>query len=209
MVQKERLLFELLALAALHSLFFVGCSTDKKESDKLVLEMVDTSMIPADTVLITDSRLVLENGLYYYQHAAFSGFIKEMHDNHSVKSLGSYYLGMQHGVTHAFYSKGTLRFSRMYKDNVGYGRHVGYWENGNMQFDFLYVDDRREGLQKQWYENGSPYAFLTFKEDKENGMQNAWRENGKPYINYEAKDGFRYGLQKAALCYTLRDEQLR
>ena len=40
-------------------------------------------------------------------------------------------------------------------------------------------------------------------------MQQAWRENGKPYINYEAKDGFRYGLQKSNLCYTLIDEKLK
>jgi len=40
-------------------------------------------------------------------------------------------------------------------------------------------------------------------------MQKARRENGKPYINYEAKNGFRYGLQKAALCYTLRDGKLK
>jgi hypothetical protein len=40
-------------------------------------------------------------------------------------------------------------------------------------------------------------------------MQKAWRENGKPYINYESKDGHRYGLQKANLCYTLRDGQIK
>lgn len=41
--------------------------------------------------------------------------------------------------------------------------------------------------------------------DREDGMKQAWRENGRPYINYEARDGFRYGLQKSALCYTLED----
>lgn len=40
-------------------------------------------------------------------------------------------------------------------------------------------------------------------------MQKAWRENGKPYINYEVKDGVRYGLQKAALCYTLKNGQTK
>ena len=38
-------------------------------------------------------------------------------------------------------------------------------------------------------------------------MQKAWRENGKLYINYEVKEGVRYGLQKAALCYTLKNGQ--
>jgi hypothetical protein len=39
-------------------------------------------------------------------------------------------------------------------------------------------------------------------------MQKAWRENGKPFINYEVKDGVRYGLQKSALCYTLKNEKI-
>lgn len=40
-------------------------------------------------------------------------------------------------------------------------------------------------------------------------MQQAWRENGKPYINYEVRDGFRYGLRKSALCYSLEDEKIK
>jgi hypothetical protein len=40
-------------------------------------------------------------------------------------------------------------------------------------------------------------------------MQKAWRENGKPFINYEVKDGVRYGLQKSALCYTLKNEKMK
>ncbi len=55
----------------------------------------------------------------------------------------------------------------------------------------------------------SPTHFLEYKDDQEDGLQRAWRPNGKPYINYEAKDGHRYGMQKAALCYTLVDEKLK
>ena len=78
-----------------------------------------------------------------------------------------------------------------------------------MKFDFSYFNDKREGLQEQWYESGSKYYALNYTNDQEDGMQKAWRENGKSYINYEVKDGRRYGLQKSALCYTLKDEQLK
>ena len=98
---------------------------------------------------------------------------------------------------------------RSYRANLSYGRHVGYWDNGNIKFDFTYVDDKREGLQRQWYRSGAPYVALNFHDDKEDGMQQAWRENGKLYINYEARDGFRYGLQKSSLCYTLVDGDVR
>ena len=98
---------------------------------------------------------------------------------------------------------------RNYRNGVAYGRHIGYWKNGNKKFDYIYFNDKREGVQKQWYESGSRYYELNFANDQEKGKQKAWRENGKLYINYEVRDGVRYGLQKAALCYTLKDEQLK
>ena len=65
-----------------------------------------------------------------------------------------------------------------------------------------------EGLQKKWYKSGKPYLFLNYSNDREDGLQQGWRENGKLYLNYVAKDGYRYGLQKAALCYTLREGKI-
>ncbi len=210
MAQKEHLLFKLVVAGSYIILTMcLACSNLKEETISRALSEVDTSHIPTDTISVTHSDLVLTNGIYQYNDLAFSGFIQEDYSDKSMKSVGSYYKGMQHGETKTFYPNGKLRFSRMYKENVAYGKHIGLWENGNMKFNFLYVNDKREGLQKQWYENGRPYAFLNFKDDRENGMQQAWRENGKPYLNYEAKDGFRYGLQKSALCYTLKEEQVQ
>ncbi len=191
-------------------LFFVGCNApEKQEVKSLIHKTVDISSIPHDTILSNDEHLKLENGIYYLSDKPFSGFIREKYETGNIKSIGSYYLGKQHGVTRTYFPAGTLRDERTYQDNVSYGRHFGFWENGHQKFDFLYYNDKREGLQKQWYESGEPYAFLNFKDDQEDGMQRAWRINGKPYINYEAKDGIRYGLQKAALCYTLKEEKLK
>ncbi|MBD1397683.1 hypothetical protein H9Q13_10950 [Pontibacter sp. JH31] len=190
-------------------LFCVSCAEDDKEEIAVVFEEVDTTEIPADTVAAVAPELALKNGVYFYHDKPFSGFIVEKYESGVLKSVGSYYQGMQHGLTKTYYPNGNQKDIRSYRENVGYGRHYGYWENGNMRFDFTYYHDKREGLQKQWYESGSPYAFLNFKNDQEHGMQQAWRENGKPYINYEARDGFRYGLQKSALCYTLKDEAVK
>ena len=173
------------------------------------LEKVDTSFVPMTKVLRNDKNLYLENGIYYLSQTTFSGYIIDSNLSGSVQSIGSYYNGMQHGLTKTFYANGKPRDCRSYRNNIAYGRHFGYWENGNMKFDFTYLNDKREGVQKQWYESGRPYAFLTFKDDKEVGLQKAWRENGKLYINYEVKDGIRYGLQKTALCYTLRDGKIK
>jgi antitoxin component YwqK of YwqJK toxin-antitoxin module len=211
MVRKEHLRSRVIRHSCtLGILLCLGCAVNKKEETiSAVFGEVDTSQIPTDTISSRDSILRLDNGIYFYNNKPFSGFIKEVYENEALKSIGSYYQGMQHGITRTFYRNGKARDSRSYKENVGYGRHVGYWENGNMKFDFTYYFDRREGIQKQWYKSGSPYAFLNFRGDREHGMQHAWRENGKPYINYEAKDGIRYGLQKSALCYTLKDEEVK
>lgn len=214
MEQKERLLSKIITGSFLFSslLLCLSCAVDKEDKSKErlpVFEKVSTEQIPLYTISSVDSNLTLVNGIYFLREVPFSGFIKEVYETGGVKSMASYFLGMQEGLTKTFYASGKARDIRSYKENVAYGRHVGYWENGNIKFDFYYYFDKREGLQKQWYESGSPYAFLTFKDDREEGMQQAWRENGKPYINYVVKDGFRYGLQKSSLCYSLNDEKIK
>jgi antitoxin component YwqK of YwqJK toxin-antitoxin module len=207
MEQKERLHFRLLYFAVL-AFVFASCANSKKEGKVITPSFfADTSLVPKDTVLL--KKLKLDNGIYYLNSKAFSGYIKEVDEHQHTMMIGSFLNGMQHGTTITFYTNGKLRDSRSYKENKSFGKHFGYWENGNRKFEFYYRNDKREGVNKQWYQGGQPYAFLNFKDDKENGLQQAWRENGRPYINYEAKDGFRYGLQKSGLCYTLIDEKMK
>ena len=190
-------------------LIFNSCDNKKEKVVSNIFEKVDVTQIPKTTIFKNDSSLKLNNGVYYVGSKPYSGFIKEIYTTDTLKWIGSYFNGKQHGSTKAFFENGKLESERNYKDGVGYGRHCGYWKNGNMRFDFSYFNDKREGLQKQWYESGSKYYALNFKDDHENGMQKAWRENGKPYINYEVKNGISYGLKKSALCYTLKDQELQ
>ena len=207
MALKEHLLIRLIIFGSI-AFGYYNCTNNKKEGETISSSFtVDTVSIPLDTILSSASNLKLEKGIYYLNNLPFSGYIKENYDNNSIKLIGGFYNGMQHGQSVSFYLNGKQRDIRMYRENKSYGKQIGYWENGNQKFEYYYLNDKREGLNKQWYESGKPYAFLTFKDDREEGMQQAWRENGKPYINYEAKDGFRYGLQKSGLCYTLEDEK--
>jgi antitoxin component YwqK of YwqJK toxin-antitoxin module len=199
---------EIRELSLIKNAFFIvcvftfGCSQPKDQK-------VDLSLIPNDTIVLNNAKLKLQNGVYYQASKPYSGFIKEEYATGTLKSIGSYFQGKQHGLTKTFFPNAKLETERNYKDGIGYGRHFGYWQNGNKKFDFIYINDKREGIQKQWYESGSQYYALSFTNDQENGMQKAWRENGKPFINYEVKDGVRYGLQKSALCYTLKNEKMK
>jgi antitoxin component YwqK of YwqJK toxin-antitoxin module len=199
---------EIRELSLIKNAFFIvcvftfGCSQPKDQK-------VDLSLIPNDTIVLNNAKLKLQNVVYYQGSKPYSGFIKEEYATGTLKSIGSYFQGKQHGLTKTFFPNAKLETERNYKDGIGYGRHFGYWQNGNKKFDFIYINDKREGIQKQWYESGSQYYALSFTNDQENGMQKAWRENGKPFINYEVKDGVRYGLQKSALCYTLKNEKMK
>jgi len=186
-----------------------GCSHPDTKKAVNVFEQINVSQIPNITTSKTDTTLKLQNGVYYYVDSPFSGFIVEKYNSDTLKSMGSYFQGRQHGISKTYFENGKLETERSYKNGIGYGRHFGYWDNGNMKFDFLYINDKREGVQKQWYESGNQYCELNFTDDQESGMQKAWRENGKLYINYEVKNGVRYGLQKSALCYTLNDEKIK
>jgi antitoxin component YwqK of YwqJK toxin-antitoxin module len=203
MVQKAHLLFSLIVFCS------INCKNNKEDATTVSSLLVDTTMIPKDTILVNQANLQLNNGVYFWDKKPFSGYIKENYDEKRLKSIGSYWQGKQEGTTLTFYENGKNRDNRSYKNGLAFGKHLGFWQNGNQKFDFTYVNEQREGEQKQWYENGKSYSFLRFKNDKEDGMQHAWRENGKPYINYEVKDGHRYGLQKAALCYTLKDGKIK
>jgi antitoxin component YwqK of YwqJK toxin-antitoxin module len=206
---------EIKALSQIKYVFLIvcvinfGCSQPKEGKKINSFEQVDVSQIPKDTIFQNNSKLSLQNGVYYHEGKPYSGFIKAVYETDTLKIIGSYFQGKQHGTTKTFFPNGILETQRNYKNGLAYGNHLGYWKNGNRKFDFMYLKDKREGLHKKWYENGSQYCELSFTDDQENGMQKAWRENGKPYINYEVKDGLRYGLQKSALCYTLKDEKLK
>jgi antitoxin component YwqK of YwqJK toxin-antitoxin module len=207
MVQKELLLIKFGFLVIF--VFSFGCSQPKDNKIVNVFEKVNCEQIPNDTIFQNKSTLKLRNGIYYLNSKPYSGFIKNLYQNNILKSIGSYFQGKQHGIIKTFFSNGNLESLRNYRNGIGYGQHLGYWKNGKKKFDFIYFNDKREGIQKQWYESGNKYYELTFNDDRENGMQKAWRENGKIYINYEVKNGVRYGLQKSALCYTLKNEQIK
>lgn len=189
---------------------FAACTNIKQEEKNNSSSFfVDTTLIPQDTFLVNSENLKLDNGVYYLNNQPFSGYINSNYPNDMGSLVAGYLNGMQHGLSTSYYPNGNIMFIRMYNQNKSFGKHIGYWGNGKLKFEFYYNNDKRTGTHKQWYESGQAYTVLNFKDDQEDGMQYAWRENGKPYINYEAKDGFRYGLQKSNLCYTLIDEKLK
>ena len=208
MVQKELSRFKYILLIGL--VFIIACTAPEKDhSSKFVFEEVDVSGVTDTTVSNLDTNLVLINGVYFFGSEPYNGYIFHKYKTDTTQKIASFLNGKEHGLTKTYFPDGTISTITQYKDNLAYGHHIHYWPNGNLKFDFSYNNDKREGLQKQWYEEGIPYCELSFIDDKEEGMQKAWRRTGKPYINYEVKDGRRYGLQKSAMCYTLKEGEIK
>ncbi len=171
---------------------------------------VDISGIPTDTVLVSNKKLSFINNFYFFEGKKFSGIVVDSYLNGRIKKQISIYNGMLHGTYKSYYEDGKPWEIRTYKNNLSTGKHYGFWpKSGKLHFEYNYFEEKMEGLQKKWYKSGKPYLSLTYLNDREEGLQQGWRENGKPYLNYVAKEGYRYGLQKAALCYSLRGERIK
>jgi len=213
MAQKVLLPNKWMLLASLWCMLITSCSNSTNQASEPILVKdytVDTSGIPRDTILASDKELSLVNGVYQYKKQPFSGIVKEAYSNKKVKKQISVFNGMLHGRYKSYYEDGKPWEIRSYKNNLSTGKHYGYWAvSGHPHFEYNYFEEKMEGMQKKWYQSGKPFLFLNYADDKEDGLQQGWRENGKLYLNYVAKDGRRYGLQKAALCYTLRDEKMK
>jgi hypothetical protein len=112
--------------------FNFGCSQPKEGKTINSFEQVDVSQIPNDTILQNSSTLSLQNGVYYIGSKPYSGFIKDVYETDTLKSIGSYFQGKQHGTTKTFFPNGKLETKRNYRNGIGYGQHLGYWKNGNI-----------------------------------------------------------------------------
>ena len=213
MVQKELLLNNFygviitFCILKISSCNYFQQQPNTKENNKNYV--VYTTCIPHDTVIMPNNKLSYVNNIYFKEGKKFSGIIEEFYSNGIMKKQFSIYQGMLYGIYKSYFEDGKPWEIRNYKNNLSTGKHYGFWaESGNRKFEYNYYEEKMEGLQKKWYKSGKPYLFLNYSNDREDGLQQGWRENGKLYLNYVAKDGYRYGLQKAALCYTLREGKI-
>jgi hypothetical protein len=81
---------EIRELSLIKNAFFIvcvftfGCSQPKDQK-------VDLSQIPNDTIVLNNAKLKLQNGVYYQGSKPYSGYIKELYETKTLKSIGSYF----------------------------------------------------------------------------------------------------------------------
>ena len=84
-------------------IFSFGCSQPKDDKNMPIFEKVAISSIPCDTIIQNDSTLKLQNGIFYRNHKPFSGITKEVYETDTLKTVRSYFNGIQHGIAKTFF----------------------------------------------------------------------------------------------------------
>ena len=168
---------------------------------------IDLSGVPKDTITDSNSDFSIKNGLFYFKDKKYSGILKKFHPRVQMIAYTSVFEGKRHGAYNSYYDTGALFETKRYKHNRVTGRHYIYWKNGRLKADNWYYDGKMEGTQKKWYRDGSPFYVFNYKNGKRDGKQKAWRISGKLQINSEIINGRTYGLNRAALCYNLKEEK--
>ncbi len=197
---------------------FTSCKQSTKDNDnrtinKFALQTqsvaiaIDLSGVPNDTINNTDSDYAIKNGLFYYKGKKYSGILKKTHTQVNMIAYTSVYKGKRHGSYSSYYDTGALFETKQYKHNRVTGRHYIYWKNGNLKADNWYYNGKMEGTQKKWYADGSPFYVFNYINGKREGKQKAWRTSGKLQINNEIINGKTYGLNRASLCYNVKNEE--
>lgn len=189
-------------------LFICAFGSCKKQTTK----STNTSSIKEITNVFIDKKEVKLDplkGQWFYKEKAFNGFTIAYHKNESISEKTGFFNGKREGKIYKYFTNGSIKTEGSYLQNKLHGIKLNYFKNGNVYSESNYVNGKRHGVQKIWFLNGQLAKKKNLNNGKEEGLQQAWLENGKIYVNYEAKNGRIFGMNRANLCYSLKNEKVQ
>jgi antitoxin component YwqK of YwqJK toxin-antitoxin module len=154
-------------------------------------------------------KLAPLKGKWLYKQQPFNGYSVSYHENDCLLEKIGFFNGKREGKAFKYFKDGSLKNEMNYIQNRLHGTKYNYFKNGNVYSESNYENGKRHGIQKIWFLNGQLARKKNLKEGKEEGLQQAWRGNGTLYVNYEAKNGRIFGLNRANLCYALKNEKVQ
>jgi antitoxin component YwqK of YwqJK toxin-antitoxin module len=156
--------------------------------------------IPSVWVNSTDSRLIHQNGILYYNRQAFSGWVFSNFPNGDRARETSYYEGKEEGIMKSWYADKSPEQERLFVNGKKEGIHRGWWPNGNPKFEYQFKADEHNGIAKEWFVNNKLYRCFHYTNGHEEGLQQLWWTNGTVRANYVVKAGVQYGLIGRKFC---------
>lgn len=175
------------------SLFACKKKTPKIESSSF--------KIPDSLVELADTNLSERQGILYYAHKPFSGFVIESYLSKKLAFKNGYWNGKLEGKQEKWYSNGSKMEIRFYHANRKIGKHTGWWENKKIKFEYFIENDVPIKMHREWYPNGQLYSLSNYNiKGQPEGTQQMWFETGQIKANYVIKDGRRFGFLGAKGC---------
>lgn len=162
-------------------------------------------------ILIKKEEIKLNplKGQWFYNQKPFNGYAVVYHENDSLAEKIGFFNGKREGKYYRYFKDNAIKNEGYYIQNKLHGIKLNYFKSGKVYSESNYVNGQRHGLQKIWFSNGQLAKRKNLNKGKEEGLQQAWLENGKIYVNYEAKNGRIFGMNRANLCYKLKNEKVQ
>ncbi len=192
------------------SILLIGCPEQQKKS--ITSNAIDTYLKVPDTVV--------EKSVLHYNHKTslwtlndmpYSGFAVRYYPDNSLKEKFGILDGKKQNTFIQWYPDGHFKNVAAYDKGKLHGPKK-IWSADSVHVliaHYNYDTGKPHGEQRKWYPSGELFKKMNLNRGKEEGIQQAFRKNGALYANYEAREGRIFGLKKAKLCYSLKDEDVQ
>ena len=173
------------------ALLFAGCGEKTHYSPPLTEEEVK---IIAEAIDVNTLQKRGKDGeaLYYApnEQTPYTGWVKWMHDNGQIDSLGQAKDGKLHGLWTSWYVNGQKMIDGNYKDGKEDGFWTDWYENGQKKAEGNYKDGIPDGLRTKWYPDGQKREEANWKDGKPLSAV-VWKPNGEkcPDTNWVKGNG--------------------
>jgi antitoxin component YwqK of YwqJK toxin-antitoxin module len=118
--------------------------------------------------LYEDKENKVPNGMFYW-----------VYPNGKFQTIGKYVHGKKEGNWQEYFSDGSLKDTRNYKNGNPSGTALSWYKNG-MSKDSSQFDDNGNGIAFSWFDNGQPSAAGRYIEfNKKHGAWQYFHKNGK------------------------------
>ncbi|MGB5819913.1 MAG: toxin-antitoxin system YwqK family antitoxin [Saonia sp.] len=198
------------------SLLWIGCSEQKEKpsirsNDDMLLENNILLEVPETMVSKSAVKYDHQKSLWTLNDRPYSGFVVSYYPDGTMKEKFGILHGKKQNKFMQWYPDGHLKnVANYYKGKLHGEKKIWSGDSAHVLIaQFNYHTGKAHGEQKKWYPTGELYKKLNLIGGKEEGLQQAFRKNGVLYANYEAREGRIFGMKKAALCYGLKDENVK
>lgn len=199
-------------LVLIISIFLSKCSKNKtpKISSTINLENVRKE-IPDILTLKKELLYDAKKSIWTSEGKLYSGFAVSYYPNNLLKQKFGILNGKKHLLENQWFKDGFYKQQLNYLNGKLNGDKKSWSADSShtLLTHFKFLSGKPHGKQIKWYPTGELFKIMHLNMGKEEGLQQAFRKNGDLYANYEAKEGRIFGLKKAKLCYSLKDEKIK